>query len=187
MFTILISPSRHVQRAYSSKARPDSWFNARSETLGTFCSRCTLPNNHCCTFIGSTWQDSFKFSFLVLISGLKSWMRLHCNQHHHGQVVTTTEDPNKLYNTSMCGTANNRVINGQPVRMKNHQQYFHYIAQLWRIKLVKLSVTLDQYYNEQRQFPLIINIDNILNISGQWEPVSLDVLHSIQRQHSEWS
>ena len=76
-------------------------------------------------------------------NGILGDMRLHCNQHHHdpNQVATTTEDPNKLYNTSMCGTANNRVINGQPVRMKNHQQYFHYIAQLWRIKLVKLSVT----------------------------------------------
>ena len=95
-------------------------------------------------------------------------MRLHCNQHHHDQVVTTTEDPSKLYNTSMCGTANNRVINGQPVRRKIHQQYFHHTAQLWRIKLVKLSVTpLDQYYNEQGEFTPIINIDNILNISGQ--------------------
>ena len=37
---------------------------------------------------------------------------------------------------------------------------FHYTAQLWRIKLVKLSVTpLDQYYNEQGQFTPIINIE----------------------------
>jgi len=31
------------------------------------------------------------------------------------QVIATTQDPSRLYNTSMCGTANNRVINGQPV------------------------------------------------------------------------
>ena len=47
----------------------------------------------------------------------------HSRDHHHhheNQVITTTEDPNKLYNTSMCGTVNNRVINGQPVIIIDH-------------------------------------------------------------------
>ena len=42
------------------------------------------------------------------------------HRHHKNQVITTTEDPNKLYNTTMCGTVNNRVINGQPVIIIDH-------------------------------------------------------------------
>ena len=64
----------------------------------------------------------------VLLADVVSYVEGGDDQHHHDQVVTTTEDPSKLYNTSMCGTANNRVINGQPVRREIHQQYFHHTA-----------------------------------------------------------
>ena len=47
------------------------------------------------------------------------------NDHDGRQVIATTEDPSKLYNTSMCGTTNNRVINGQPVNIIHTISFTH--------------------------------------------------------------
>ena len=134
---------------------------------------CTLPNTHCCA------------KGDVLVCGLESWMIWDYIVSNIIMIITRWTRTS--FTTRAC-VAQQTIESSMDNRWEGKfiNSVFHYTAQLWRIKLVKLSVILDQYNNEQEHFPPIISIDNILNISGQWEPVSLDVLHSEKRQHGEW-
>ena len=134
---------------------------------------CTLPNTHCCT------------KGDVLVCGLESWMTWDYIVSNIIMIITRWTRTS--FTTRAC-VAQQTIESSMDNRWEGKfiNSVFHYTAQLWRIKLVKLSVILDQYNNEQEHFPPIISIDNIFNISGQWEPVSLDVLHSEKRQHGEW-